>query len=127
MKVRELSKEDILHIHDEMIARYGGLNGLRDSGLFDSLCKMPYQGFGDFEYYPTLYDKAAQYLYGFATNQVFIDGNKRTAATVCGLFLAINGVHLDASTDQIIDFCLRVANKEVGREEIKDFLVQNTK
>lgn len=34
--------------------------------------------FGGQDLFPDIYDKAVRYLFGFATNQVFRDGNKRT-------------------------------------------------
>ena len=36
-----LSVEDVLQIHDEQLAAYGGATGIRDQGLLESAVAMP--------------------------------------------------------------------------------------
>ena len=81
-----LTPEDIELIHGEMVAEYGGSDGIRDNGLFLSVCQSPYQSVFGEDAYPTLYDKAAKYLTDFARYQVFVDGNKRTALLLPAYF-----------------------------------------
>ena len=93
--MKKLDDNAILQIHDEQVNLYGGQFGIRDSNLFQSECSMPYQTFCGQDLFPDLYDKAVRYLFGFATNQVFLDGNKRTAAMVTlgfSLFLRFNSL-----------------------------------
>ncbi len=85
----------VLAIHDEQLAEHGGSPGLRDEGLLDSaLARRQNQAaYGD----PDLGRLAAAYAYGIVRNHPFVDGNKRTGFVVAELFLALNGLDLEAS------------------------------
>ena len=124
--MKRLSKETILRIHDEMISMYGGQFGIRDENLFMSECVMPYQTFMGQDLFPDIYDKAVRYLFGFASNQVFLDGNKRTAAMVMLVFLALNGVELNISDAELYVLCMQAANKEIDSLEAKKTLIDYT-
>lgn len=88
-----LSREIILAIHDEQIARHGGAAGLRDSGLLDSALARPinHAAYGE----PDSAEIGAIYALAIARNHPFIDGNKRTAFMALVLFLALNGMEFD--------------------------------
>ena len=51
--IQFLTLEQVLAIHERMIARYGGDPGIRDVGLIDSAVMMPQQGFGGQQLHPT--------------------------------------------------------------------------
>ena len=59
----------------------------RDKGL-ESIIESIYQTFDNKDVYPTLEEKAANFLYMIVKNHVFIDGNKRIAATLFIYFLS---------------------------------------
>ncbi|MBO4905375.1 MAG: type II toxin-antitoxin system death-on-curing family toxin [Lachnospiraceae bacterium] len=124
--MKKLDDNAILQIHDEQVNLYGGQLGIRDLNLFQSECSMPYQTFYGQDLFPDLYDKAVRYLFGFATNQVFLDGNKRTAAMVTLVFLALNDVELDITDLDLYDLCMQVANKQVEESTVKEYLVFHT-
>ena len=125
-EIQKLEPEQIEIIHDEMIAKFGGINGIRDNGLFLSLCTAPFQEcFGE-ELYPTLFEKAAKYLESFARYQVFLDGNKRTGFTTMCVFLGINGYEFDMSNEEAELFVLDIANgKYPNLEEIAEITNKN--
>lgn len=58
----------------------------RDKGL-ESIINNIYQTFDEEDIYPTIEEKAANFLYITVKNHVFIDGNKRIAATLFIYFL----------------------------------------
>jgi len=58
----------------------------RNNGL-EAIIGNIYQTFGGIDVYPTLEEKAANFLYMIVKNHVFIDGNKRIAATLFIYFL----------------------------------------
>lgn len=126
MSIIKLTEAQILQIHDEMISLYGGDYGVRDMGTFQSQCNTPYQTFAGEDLFPDVYDKAVRYLFGFATNQVFFDGNKRTAVATMLVFLKLNGIHLNATNDELTEIALLVANKQITKEVVKSFLQQHT-
>ena len=53
----------------------------RDNGL-ESIINNIYQSFGGQDVYKSIEEKSANFLYLVVKNHVFIDGNKRIAATL---------------------------------------------
>jgi len=89
-----LDVETTLLLHAESIRRSGGADGVRDQGLLESALSRPLNqaAYGE----PKIFELAAAYGFGIARNHPFIDGNKRTAFAVAGVFLALNGWRLVA-------------------------------
>lgn len=52
---------------------------------------------------------AAAYGYGLMRNHPFVDGNKRVALVVVELFLALNGLGLDAGDVDCVEVLLETA------------------
>lgn len=65
--IESIDKETALAIHSAAVARFGGLDGVRDKGLLESALAQPFQTFGGEELYPTVAQKAARYAYGIAS------------------------------------------------------------
>ena len=63
----------------------------RDKGL-ESIIKNIYQTYGGKELYYSIEEKAANFLYMIIKNHVFIDGNKRIAATLFIYFMMYYGI-----------------------------------
>ena len=93
-KILFLSLEDVLQIHDDTIARDGGLSGIRDLGLLDSAVAMPRQRFDGQFLHKDILEMAGAYLFHIAGNHAFHDGNKRTAVIAAFVFMDVNGVDL---------------------------------
>ena len=85
----------VLAIHAEQLAEHGGLEGLRDRSGLESAIASP------------------RNLLAYGSNQVFIDGNKRTALVVCRTFLILNGHDLDASQDEKYTVIMKMADREI--------------
>lgn len=73
----------------------------RDKGLKSVIANI-YQSFDNKDVYHTLEEKAANFLYMVVKNHVFIDGNKRIAATLFIYFLQFYNI-LYKNEKQIID------------------------
>lgn len=101
--------------------------GLRDAGLLESAAYQPRQSFGGEDLYPDIFSKAAAYAFSISENQPFIDGNKRTAATVAAVFLDINGFLLDCPEGQVYETMMKLANKQLTRESLADWFRKNCK
>lgn len=114
MKV--LSKRQVLLLHQHLVDETGGSPGLRDEGLLDSALNAPFQGFGTTSAYPSLQQKAARLCYGLVKNHPFVDGNKRIGAHAMLVFLAVNGVELSYTQQELADVILQVAAGEKGYE-----------
>jgi death-on-curing protein len=115
-----LNQEIILAIHTQLLARFGGLEGLRDEGLLESALARPNQliSFGA----PSLFDMAAAYAHGIAKNHPFLDGNKRAAFMAAYTFLGINGFRLDAPEEQAVLQTLALAAGEIDANEFSAWL-----
>ena len=107
--MRYISGQEILAIHFEIINQTGGLHGVRDVGLLQSVVERPKAGFAGEELYKDVFEKAAAYTESLVKHHVFVDGNKRTGAAVAARFLFINGYELTASNKELENFILEIA------------------
>ena len=98
-----LDIEDALQVVD----RYGF--HIRDVGLLASALVRPATTVLGAEAYPELVVKAAALLESVARFRPLVDGNKRTAWTLMGLLLWINGYRHDFTTDEGFDLVVGVA------------------
>lgn len=86
-----LTADDLVAIN----AEHGGpMAGVRDMNGVRGAADRPSAGFGGYEEYPTIWEKAGVLLHGIASTQHFHDGNKRTAWIAARLFLGLNGQQL---------------------------------
>jgi death-on-curing protein len=58
-----LTLDEILEIHRDQIERYGGDEGIRDSGLLESAVAMPQQSFGGEYLHRDIFEMAAAYAF----------------------------------------------------------------
>ncbi|MBS0382761.1 MAG: type II toxin-antitoxin system death-on-curing family toxin [Proteobacteria bacterium] len=96
-----IDKRLALAIHERQLAEHGGGSGVRDEKLLESALARPQQAHAYGDPAPDLAALAASLAYGLARNHPFVDGNKRTAAVCCEVFLAINDVELDANDAEL--------------------------
>lgn len=122
-----LTLEEILRLHFQLIEDFGGSHGVRDEGRLKSATEAPKQLVFGQEQYSSTYEKAAVYLRNIVGDHPFTDGNKRTALTVCGIFLARNGRHIIANPQELEDFILSVTTKHLDIGMISSWLETNTK
>ena len=113
---RYLTVDEVLALHDQAIARFGGSPGVRDAGLLDSAVAQPMAGFGGVELYPTLPEKAAAIGFALVKNHAFIDGNKRVGLAALDVFLRLNGHRIPPDPDGIEATILAVANSTLNRD-----------
>ena len=117
-----LTKEQILKIHEQVLARFGGEKGIREEGLFDSAVMTPFQSYGGVELYPTVEEKAARLGYGLIKNHCLIDGNKRTGTHAMLVLLALNGVELKYTQKDLYETIIDVAAGKMGYEELVEWV-----
>jgi death on curing protein len=116
-----LTLADVLAMHDDQIARYGGSAGVRDYGLLEAALFRPQTG-----YYADVIEEAAALWESLAQNHPFVDGNKRTAFAATYTFLAINGVRLAADGEATYVFITRLyAERNFAFAELVPWLRRN--
>jgi death on curing protein len=81
-----LSLDEVLEIHEQQIARYGGPPGLRDAAALESAIATPQATFGGEFLHTSVPAMAAAYLFHLCQNHPFLDGNKRVGANAAITF-----------------------------------------
>ena len=117
-----LTEELTLAIHARQIAEHGGSDGIRDKTLLQSALARPQQLFTYGEPPPDIAGLAASLTYGIAKNHPFVDGNKRTAAVLCELFVVINGARLNATDQEMLDTILALAEGTLSEEKLAEWI-----
>ncbi len=117
-----ITKNQIIKMHERLIARTGGSFGIRDEALLDSAISNPFQTFDGIDLYPSVEEKAARLAYGLIRNHPMIDGNKRIGAHSMLVFLEINGIHTVYSQRELYEIILEVAEGKAGSEELIEWI-----
>ena len=128
---KQITYEDCLNIITKL--RFSNNSDLfaleRNQGLKEIIGTI-YQSFDGKDLYPTIEEKAANFLYLIIKNHVFIDGNKRIAATLFIYFLEFYNI-LYIENKQIIDnntlvaITLLIAESNPKEKNILTDLVMN--
>lgn len=119
--------EQVKKVHHFLIAKTGGMQGIRDENLLDSALKAPFQTFGGKDLYPDIFDKASQLCYSLIENHPFADGNKRIGVHLVLLFLKLNKENIVYTQKELIDFGLNVASGKMSKDDIKNWLINHRK
>jgi len=122
VRVEFLTLDEVLSLHADQIARYGGSALVRDVGLLESALAMPAATFGGELLHASLEEQAAAYLFHLVKNHPFVDGNKRTGLVAMLAFLGLNGRRLEAPDDDLTDLVLGVAEGRVTKAEVAVFV-----
>ena len=121
-----LTIDEIVAIHRDQIARYGGTEGVRDWGLLQAAIALPAATFGGQFLHGDLCEMAAAYLFHIVQNHPFFDGNKRVGAAAAYVFFALNDLRLTANNDAYFDLVLSVARGETPKSRVADFFRAST-
>jgi len=119
-----LEAEELMAIHTELLARFGGLDGLRDPGRLDAAMDRPKNLFAYEE--PDIFDLAASYAHGIVVNHPFNDGNKRTGFMAAYTFLGINGQQLTATEEAAVIMTLALASTEMSEKAYARWLADSS-
>ena len=114
---------EVIDMHAEQLAMFGGPAGVRDPGLLESALGRPANKwtYGD----TGLAVLAAAYGFGPRPNHAFVDGNKRIAFMTMMIFLRINGVRISPSQPQATAIMLELAAGSVGEDGLARWIRDN--
>ena len=121
-----LSVEQVLFLHDRLIEETGGEHGVRDLGGLESALARPRASFGDSEFYPDIFAKAAVLMDGLTRNHAFIDGNKRISISAAVLFLQVNGHRLSTANAELEGFTVHVTTTKPSVDKIAEWFRART-
>jgi death-on-curing protein len=114
--------EDVLKIHELLINKFGGSQGIRDLNLLKSAISRPYQTFDQKDLYKTSTEKAAAIIESIIKNHPFIDGNKRTGYVLMRLILMDHGLDISANRNDKYDFVISIASGDLSHDQIKEWI-----
>ena len=108
-------------VHRYQLDAFGGAAGVRDDGLLESALTRPTHLH---RYNPkaSIFELAAAYGFGIAKNHPLIDGNKRTALVVMGIFLELNGWRWTAAQVETLLKTLALAAGELSEADLATWL-----
>lgn len=119
-----LTKQDLLALHEWLLAEHGGASGLLDNGLLEAALSSPRNQLAYAS--PDLHDLAAAYAFGITRNHPFRDGNKRVAFASAGIFLEMNGLRLEAPEPDALGAVLALSSGQMGQDEFAAWLRVST-
>ena len=125
--MRHISLTEVIWLHDRLIQTSGGTSGIRDLGQVDAAVAQPRATFDGADLYPDLIAKAATLCFGLVRGHGFVDGNKRIGHAAMELFLALNGVSLDADVDDHEQIILTVADGTASRDQLEAWVRAHTR
>lgn len=118
--MRYINLEEVIYIYTEMIQRSGGDPGIADEALLESVLAKPLVTFDGDELYPDIFTKVAVLMYALIQNKPFVDGNKRVAL-LCGMFiLRVNGYHVAAPQEAVVELIMEI---ERGRNKVDHLVI----
>lgn len=117
-----LTVEEIIMLHEKLIAATGGTPGLRDRGLLESAVASVNAGFEDVEQYPTIEEKAARLAFSLVSNHAFVDGNKRVGMLAMLTTLSLNNLPVQNTRAELIALGLAAASGAAKYDEILEWV-----
>jgi death-on-curing protein len=118
-----LEVDEVVDMHAEQLAIFGGPEGVRDRGLLESAILRPVN---QWHYGQTdLAALAAAYAYGLARNHAFVDGNKRAAFHAMMVFLRGNGISFAPDPAHATAVILALAAGEVSEQGLTRWIRDN--
>ena len=121
----KFDKEKVKLLHQLMAEATGGSVGVRDEGMLDSALEGAFATFGGEELYPSKEEKAARLAYSLISDHAFVDGNKRIGVYVMLSFLELNGIHIQASDDDVVYLGLGTADGTLKQKEILEWIKEH--
>lgn len=112
-----ITRDLVIKIHQDLIARTGGLNGIRDEGLLDSSIASAHQTFGGNDLYPDNVSKSIRLSYNLIMNHPFVDGNKRIGMHMLILSLRFHDFTFKPSNEEVIKYGLGLASHLINYDE----------
>ena len=120
-----LTREAVLAIHAQLLARFGGGAGLREDNILESALAKPRQlhAYGQ----PNVYQMSAAYAFGIVKNHPFVDGNKRAGFVAAYTFLGINGFDFTAPEAEAVLLTRGLAAGDITIEQYTLWLQKSSR
>ncbi len=121
-----LSEEDIIELHDRLIdeSEFNDEKGFIDNtgALFDSAYNSMFAGFGPYEKYPEIEDKAARLCYAIISSHCFKNANKRTGMMSMLLTLRLNNRNSVFEEEELFEMITGIGSGKKTLDDLTDFV-----
>ena len=120
-RLRFLSAEQVVAVHDALLARYGGRAGGGPRGQAYEGVDAAVQAVKN-SYYETVEELAAAYAVYIVQGHVFADGNKRTGAAAMLIFLEANGIRVRIPAEELAAMMIDLQRRAESAEPVSDLV-----
>lgn len=125
--MKNLTLDEVFYINESTIRNHGGSPGIKNQSLIESSLHSGLATFDGVDLYPTLEDKISMISYSFIKNHGFNDGNKRVGCIALLTLCHKNNMPIRPSQKDLINLGLGVAGGELGKDDIKLFILNHLK
>lgn len=120
-----LTVEDAIDIHDDQLARFGGLVGIKSMDLLESAMASPLNHWTYGREYSVI-RLGAHLANAIVRDHPFLDGNKRTAAMAFLEFLYLNGLAIEIEDSEkrqpFAELVEQLASRTISPEQFAEIL-----
>ena len=121
--MRYVTEDEVLSLHCFALEEFGGTPGIRSHAILEGALGAVRASFDGVALHSDPASVAAAYAFYLVRDHPFVDGNKRTALTVCDAALQLNGYEVpESSEDEFRIHIERMAEGKVGRAEFAVWL-----
>src|SRR5258707_8539274 len=118
-----LDVDEVIDMHAEQLAIFGGPEGIRHRGLLELAALRSANRWNDGK--TDMAALAAAYAFGLARNHAFVDGNKRIAFHAMMVFLRSNDIPFAPVPAHATAIILSLAAGEVSEESLARWIRAN--
>lgn len=119
-----LTEEQVVLMHAEQLAIFGGPPGIRDRDMLGSALDRPRNKWA-YDSERDLAKLAAAYAFGVARNHPFVDGNKRAAFLCMMVLLLKNGIEIKPSEAEAIEAMQDLAAGDIDEDGLARWIRDN--
>ena len=120
--MERLEKEFVIAIHDDIIKKYNGLEGIKDEGALESSLANAFTTFFGEDLYKTDIEKINNIFFLLNKNHSFVDANKRTSVTIFNILLKINNYDIKYKLEEIEELALDVATDDSDQNDVNKWV-----
>jgi len=120
--LRFLSAEEVVTMHEVLLARYGGRGGGGPRGPYYEGVDAAVQAVKN-SYYQTLEELAAAYAVNVVQGHVFANGNERTGAAAMLTFLEANGTSVRMGAEELAAMMIELQQRAEAGEPVSDLVL----
>ncbi|HEY8552509.1 MAG TPA: type II toxin-antitoxin system death-on-curing family toxin [Thermaerobacter sp.] len=122
-----LTPAQVFYLHELALEFGGGAPGVLDAGRIEAAVARALQTIGGRPRYATPCEQAAACAHALARFHPFVDGNKRTAFLVLGLWLASEGYEFDPPPADAVQVMEAVATGQMDERALAHWAVAWTR